>query len=45
MPTDTTLAHPKTDEELLNKVNEFRRIGAGASSTNTTVCERPRISS
>ncbi|MCK5609123.1 hypothetical protein KAR91_45030 [Candidatus Pacearchaeota archaeon] len=31
MPNDTILAHPKTDEEILNKVNEFRRVGSGGS--------------
>jgi len=30
MPSDI-LAHPKTDEEILDKVNEFRRIGSDAS--------------
>ena len=30
MPPDI-LAHPKTDEEILNKVKEFRRVGADAS--------------
>lgn len=31
MATDTHIAHPVTDEELLQKVNEFRRIGSDAS--------------
>lgn len=31
MPDDTILAHPKTDDEKLNKVNEFRRVGIDGS--------------
>lgn len=28
--TDTTLAHPKTDDEILNKVVEFRKTASGS---------------
>jgi len=31
MADDTILAHPKTDDEILNKVNEFRRVGIDGS--------------
>lgn len=31
MATDIHIAHPKTDEEILNKVTEFRRVGSDDS--------------
>ena len=31
MPADI-LAHPKTDEEILNKIKDFRRIGVNNSA-------------